>query len=61
MTYDHCIECSKGLTVLPNGAWLRCCNGLGYWSELQPIPRDNWYPVIRKGKRVAYIKPGAAR
>lgn len=31
-----------------DGAYLKCCTGHGYWSLMQPLPRDERFHPVRR-------------
>lgn len=35
-----CHQCRKPMTRRADGAWPRCCDGLGYWIRTQALPMD---------------------
>lgn len=35
-----CHECRKQLKPHESGAWHRCCDGFGYWTQLRALPAD---------------------
>ncbi len=37
-----CCRCLKPLQPGPLGSYLRCCDGIGYFSPLKPDARDMW-------------------
>lgn len=41
-----CAECGSKMHPREGGGWVICCQGRGYWYEKQPLPRDNWWPVL---------------
>lgn len=44
---QFCGECGHEMLRRPDGAWHDCCNRLGYWADIKPLPRDSWMPVLR--------------
>lgn len=40
MQVMHCAECGHAITQLDCGAYVRCCNGYGYWHDKPPTPED---------------------
>lgn len=50
----YCAECGAEMTQNENGSWKICCNGVGYWYEAKPLPRDNWWPTLTKGGLTFY-------
>lgn len=37
---DYCAQCGTALEQLDHGGRKQCCNGLGYWSTVVPLPED---------------------
>lgn len=44
----YCAECGYCMVQNPNGSWVLCCNGFGYWYHTYPLPRDKWWTVLTK-------------
>ena len=49
---QFCAECGKEMGQTDYGAWLRCCGGLGYWANVEPMDRIR---VPRSGQFFLYI------
>lgn len=46
----YCAECGNVMEQRLDGSRLACCNGYGYWDDLEPLPKDKWLPITKKGK-----------
>lgn len=38
----YCGECGTKMERRPDGAWVLCCTGIGYWYDKPPIEGDLW-------------------
>lgn len=38
-----CLHCRQPMQQLSSGAYLRCCDGIGYYWPEPPLPRDRWF------------------
>jgi NADH pyrophosphatase NudC (nudix superfamily) len=46
----YCGTCGKKLKQAQFGAYYACCNQEGYLSDIKPLPKDSWYPILKVGK-----------
>lgn len=44
---DWCFHCEQPLVRLRHGGLRQCCEGMGYWSTAEPLPRDNLMPIVK--------------
>lgn len=62
----YCAECGEEMRQLESGAYVRCCNGAGYWTTNDPAYKDRWAAgymrrhVLRNPTRTLwlYVSPG---
>lgn len=54
MTRQWCGECGEEMRRGDFGTWKSCCNNLGYWANIGPLPRDQWWPVTHRDGRWFY-------
>ena len=57
---DLCGACRTPLVYTEHGARVKACGcgqTAGYWSKSEPLPRDAWFPVRRRGGLVLYRAP----
>lgn len=44
---DWRFHCEKLLERLSSGGLRQCCEGIGYWSTAEPLPRDGLMPIVK--------------
>lgn len=50
-----CMECKRPIKPFVMGAYLRCCNGIGYYWHEGPKPIDAMFSVAAPKTKYGYL------